>query len=580
MRKVFLVMLLLFALSPAFPQKKKAEYYVDNGDEKLSKKDYSGAIAEYSEALKVNARHAEAYFKRGSARSALGDLEGAIKDFEEAAKLRHNYQEAYFESGLLKYELKDYAGAIKDYTRVLEIKPGDRDAYYNRGLARYYLGDYTGCILDNNKAIELDPKYLNAYYSRSLARYEMKDFAGTISDCEKILELDPANVNAWYKIGLARYNLQEYEASAAAYSHVIRERPDHTVALYNRGLARHYYKDYTGAAEDFGKVLELNSRDGEAYYRRGLARYFLKDYQGSISDYNKALAIFPENEDIKKELSFAAAELKNTQRMAEAENVQMETVTALPQLWAVVVGVSDYKDPKLDLKYADKDAMDFYNFLKSPEGGALPEDHIAVLTNEQATRSNIIKSLNEKFYRAFEEDIVILFIASHGQPDPVGNEVYFLSYDTEKDNLSGTAVSQIDIEKVFQRTKAKKKLWIADACHSGGAGLQVRAADHSAITNKLLSEIANSHQGMAMLTASSSSEYSYEDPRWGNGHGVFTYYLLKGMKGEADKDNNGLVEIRELYEFVYRQVSNDTNGRQHPELKGNFDNKLPVSVNH
>jgi hypothetical protein len=83
---------------------------------------------------------------------------------------------------------------------------------------------------------------------------------------------------------------------------------------------------------------------------------------------------------------------------------------------------------------------------------------------------------------------------------------------------------------------------------------------------------------MVMFTASSRSEYSYENEKWGGGYGVFTRHLIKGLHGEADINKNNLVELRELYEYVYRGVSTETNGQQHPELKGTFDNKLPLSI--
>lgn len=612
MRPLVLLSLLLLLSTMAFSQKKKADQLYKSGIEKLDSKDYSGAIADFTEAIALKPTYAEAFYKRGIAKTWLSDNDGALLDFQEAIKYKHNYKEAYFESAYIRYDRYDNEGAIQDYTKVIELNPNDRDAYYNRALAKYSLKNYAGAISDNSKALEIDPGYINAYYSRALARHEMKDYAGAIADntkiigmdpkyinayysralsksalkdyegsikdCEKILEIDPNYSNAHYNIGFCNYNLQKYSESIPSYTKVIELKPDYSNAYYNRGLSRHYNKDYTGAIADFSKVIELSPSDDEAYYRRGLSKYYAKDFQGSIADYEKTIKINPDYEAAKKELAFTTAEYKRGAGSTdEAEDVNIEANIKMPQIWAVVVGVSQYKDASKNLKYADKDATDFYNFMKSPQGGALTDEHITLLTNEKATRGNIIKALNEKFNHAFEDDMVVLFIASHGQPDPVGNEVYFLNYDAESDNLGGTAVSQIDIEKVFQRTRAKKKIWFADACHSGGAGLQVRA-DHTALTNKLLSEIANSSNGMALLTASSSSEYSYEDAKWGGGHGVFTHYLLRGMKGEADKDANGLVDLRELYEFVYRQVSHDTNGQQHPELKGNFDNKLPIAV--
>lgn len=254
----------------------------------------------------------------------------------------------------------------------------------------------------------------------------------------------------------------------------------------------------------------------------------------------------------------------------------------LPQIWAVVVGVSQYQDTKMNLKYADADAKMLYDFLKSPKGGKLDDEHLILLTNQQATRANIIKEIKNRFSKAFDNDMVMLYIAGHGMPDPTGNEVYFLCHDAQKNNLEGTAVSQTDIQKALATTRAKKKVWFADACHSGGMGISegLRGAEDESSyqVNKLLTQLSNTNKGMALLTASAASETSREADKWGGGHGVFTYYLAKGLQGEADQNKDGIVNIRELYEFVYRGTTSETQGNQHPELKGTFDNRLPLSV--
>ena len=91
---------------------------------------------------------------------------------------------------------------------------------------------------------------------------------------------------------------------------------------------------------------------------------------------------------------------------------------------------------------------------------------------------------------------------------------------------------------------------------------------------RFLTRVAEAKDGIAVLSASSANEFSQEGERWGGGHGVFTYYLLRGLKGEAD----GIVTIREVYDYLYRKVAEDTAGGQHPELKGNFDNNLPLGI--
>jgi WD40 repeat protein len=254
----------------------------------------------------------------------------------------------------------------------------------------------------------------------------------------------------------------------------------------------------------------------------------------------------------------------------------------LPQIWAVIVGVSKYQDSKMNLNYADSDAKMMYEFFKSTKGGKLDDNHIVLLTNEQATRANILKEMKSKFSKAFDDDVVILYIAGHGMPEPTGNEVYFLCHDAQKTNLEGTAIAQSDIQKMLIGTRAKKKIWFADACHSGGMGVSegLRGAEDEQAyqVNKLLSAITVANKGTALLTASSASETSREAAKWGGGHGVFTHFLVQGLQGEADQNKDGIINIRELYEYTYRNTTSETNGNQHPELKGTFDNRLPLSV--
>jgi uncharacterized caspase-like protein len=250
-------------------------------------------------------------------------------------------------------------------------------------------------------------------------------------------------------------------------------------------------------------------------------------------------------------------------------------VFKLPTIWAVVVGVSKYQKEEMNLNYADKDAQLFYSHLSSPSGLNVPKENSTLLVNSQATRANILRAINEKCNKSFEDDLIILYLSGHGMPDPVGNEVYFLGYESEIDNLLGTAVSMADIEKALSRSKAKKKIWIADACHSGGAGLNIKG-NQTYLTNKMFLELATAKEGCAVLTASSASELSKEGKDWGEGQGVFTYYLIEGLKGDADIDKDGIITIREIYEYISKKVIEATNGQQHPELKGTFDNKLPL----
>jgi uncharacterized caspase-like protein len=188
--------------------------------------------------------------------------------------------------------------------------------------------------------------------------------------------------------------------------------------------------------------------------------------------------------------------------------------------------------------------------------------------------------MNETFGRASENDLIMLFIACHGETDASGTEVYFLMSDTESENLEGTAVSDAEIQKIITKSRSQKKIIIADACHSGGIGLDAgkRSVGSAQMVNRLLFQQGHSKNLLAYMSASSNYETSQETKELGGGQGVFTYFLLEGLKGKADQNGNGLVTLREIQDFTYRMVADYTQGKQHPELKGYYSNSFPISV--
>lgn len=269
------------------------------------------------------------------------------------------------------------------------------------------------------------------------------------------------------------------------------------------------------------------------------------------------------------------------QKPTKKANLRYDEV---PKIWAVIVGVANYENNGIqDLTYTINDADALAKFLSSPAGGGLPREQITFLAGPQATRSNIIKHVNQVFGQAFETDLILFYFSGHGAPDASGKEVYFLPYDTDPSNIESSAVSQLDIQKVIGKSRAEKKIVIVDACHSGGLGTDLGKKDalgDAALINRLLQQVAYSDKSTAIFTASRASEKSEETKELGIGHGVFTYYLIEGLKGKANSNpnENNFVTISELYEYTYRKVAAFTKGRQHPELKGNFDNNLPLSI--
>ena len=101
-----------------------------------------------------------------------------------------------------------------------------------------------------------------------------------------------------------------------------------------------------------------------------------------------------------------------------------------------------------------------------------------------------------------------------------------------------------------------------------------RGVSRSARRIVLIAMLSSASDGVAVLSASSANEMSFEDEKW-NG-GAFTYYLLGGLNGRADRNQDQIVTLRELFDYVYEKVPQATEGQQHPELKGDFSNNLPL----
>jgi uncharacterized caspase-like protein len=252
--------------------------------------------------------------------------------------------------------------------------------------------------------------------------------------------------------------------------------------------------------------------------------------------------------------------------------------------WAIVVGVSKYKYESLNLRYADRDAEEFHKLLLSPTGGNFRPDHVVKLTNHDATTANVTKALRSFLKKPGRDDLVIIYCACHGSPDfdRPGN-VYLLTHDTDPNDIAGTALPMREIDLSLRENLLSERVVIfADTCHSAaiGGGIGRRGTvDSTALVNRYLKDVSTARGGVALLTSAEATEVSFEDARWGGGHGVFTHYLLRGMQGEADLNQNGFVTIGELFEYVRAKVQEETEYKQHPSIGTNpYDRNLPLAI--
>jgi hypothetical protein len=236
-----------------------------------------------------------------------------------------------------------------------------------------------------------------------------------------------------------------------------------------------------------------------------------------------------------------------------------------PKVWAVIIGVASYKHMPV-LRYTDDDAYRIYAHLKSPQGGALPDEQIRILIDEDATRARILLTMQEVFSKAGPEDLLMLYFSGHGLQGA------FLPIDF--DGYSNKLFHN-EITALLDRSPAKYKLCIADACHSGSL-LTMRSGSVGDILTDYYTTLATAKKGTALILSSKSEETSLESSEVRQG--VFSHFLIRGMKGEADFNNNYQVTIEELFKYVYTEVRRYTNHQQSPVMDGDYDKDMIVSI--
>jgi hypothetical protein len=243
----------------------------------------------------------------------------------------------------------------------------------------------------------------------------------------------------------------------------------------------------------------------------------------------------------------------------EKKEPDFGSATALlrPNLYLVAIGVSEHQDPSYNLEFAHEDAKSIGLAFQNQEGKLYQTVQKRILTNQKATRAEIIDALSWIYRQATQRDLSIIFIAGHGIKDSRGN-FYFLPYDGDPDNLMKSAVRWSNFQDIITGMPSKVIL-MADTCHSGSITGKRRGVSD---LTKALKELVDSDAGVVVMTASTGREESQERREWG--HGAFTEAIIEGLEGGANYNNDKTIDIKELDLFITIKVKELTDGRQHP----------------
>jgi hypothetical protein len=234
--------------------------------------------------------------------------------------------------------------------------------------------------------------------------------------------------------------------------------------------------------------------------------------------------------------------------------------------WALVVGISDFENAKLNLRYSAKDAADFAGYLTKSAGFA--PDHVKILLNKDATQRRILSELGNKWlpHVANPDDLVVIFLSTHGSGSEldIGGQNYLVAYDTDIDDLYTTAIPMQRLaHDIRSRVHCDRVIIFLDACHSGatengGKGLIRTGVDPNELSTG---------SGQLVIASSKEDQISWESKKSENG--VFTAVLLDTLKKQGDSTTIGKL-FDSLKDNVQDIVLRERGALQTPVMKSQW----------
>ncbi|MEI2695107.1 MAG: caspase family protein [Saprospiraceae bacterium] len=238
-------------------------------------------------------------------------------------------------------------------------------------------------------------------------------------------------------------------------------------------------------------------------------------------------------------------------------NKQVEN--KLTNTYAVIVGISDYQNPLIpDLKFADKDAISFAQYLQSAPAGAIKQDHMRLLLNDQATMAHFAVALDWLWEVCKPGDQAIIYFSGHGDVErrSLTQPGFLLCWDSPANvYMSGGAFSLFMLQEIISTLSVKNQtqtIAIIDACRSGK--LAGSAINGSQLTN---TNLAKQYANEIKILSCQPDEYSMEGEQWGGGRGAFSYHLIKGLYGLADENEDLEINSYELSRYLEDRVKKD-----------------------
>jgi tetratricopeptide (TPR) repeat protein len=535
----------------ALPKDDPCDTFCNVGERAFEQGDYAEAQALLQEAVTLAETFGETDPRLSRSLNSLGlcfidttHYDDAEKYLKRAFDLRNTVfgteskeaGESNDNLGILKQHQEQYITSDKFFNKAIQIF--DQKVGKTSNKVASSLNN-----LGKNFILEEKPEEANQPLARALSNAMLnspKGLKGTMLYTAFVAEIETNLANALTAQGQYEKAIEHYGKALTIDKKQLGAEHPFIACIYD-GLANALSKAGKNSEAEGYKKLATNVR------------------QKSLGEENQEIAMMPIGSEAftrlwnyvegSKEIAATVSSVKAGINLLKGGKDSSMANVPIGDKWALVIGISKFADSSINLQFSAKDASDFANFLRTQAN--FTPDHVHLLTNEKATRSEIMGQLGQTWLPrvARPNDLVMVYLSTHGSPSTIdaGSVNYLVAYDSRKENLYGTGISLKEFENVIKtRLQCKRVVVVLDACHSGvaaGAKGIFRAASPDA-------ESLAQGTGQFIICSSGRSQTSWESKRYDNG--VFTHYLMEGFKKQGEK-----ASLSDTFDYVSKNVAEE-----------------------
>jgi tetratricopeptide (TPR) repeat protein len=225
------------------------------------------------------------------------NIPGAIADFTNAVKLNPNSKVANFWLGTCKLIIGDRQNAINDLTKAIALNPQRAESYIYRGFAYVKTNEKNRAIADLDTAVKLSPNSDFSYGNRCTLKFQLRDYNGAIADCNRAIKFNPTNYFHYVSRGATYYQLDRYPLALKDYETTVTLSPKDAINYLNRGMTKIKLKDNSSALTDLERSIALDRNLPTSYYYRGILRAESGKKQTAIADFQTAAKLYRARQD-------------------------------------------------------------------------------------------------------------------------------------------------------------------------------------------------------------------------------------------------------------------------------------------